>query len=70
MNPTQSQWYSTSMPTTEQRDYYASRAAEARALAKTEKDSKTLAALNELADSYEKLVEEADRITQIRSRLT
>ncbi len=57
------------MPTTEQRDYYARRAAEARSLAATERDPKTLAALNELAESYEKLVIEADRIALIRQRL-
>ncbi len=57
------------MPTPEQRDYYASRAAEARALAESEEDPKTLAALNELAESYEKLVEEADRIALIQQRL-
>lgn len=57
------------MPTPEQRDYYVSRAAEARALAGKEQDPKTLVALNELAESYEKLVEEADRIALIRRRL-
>jgi hypothetical protein len=57
------------MPTTEQRNYYASRAADARSLAEGEPDPKTRAALDELADSYEKLVTEADRILLIRSRI-
>jgi len=57
------------MPTSAQRDYYASRAADARSLAAREEDPKTLAALNELADSYEKLVAEVDRITLIRQRI-
>ncbi len=57
------------MPTTEQREYYASRAAEARALIRTEQDPATLAALQELADSYDKLVAEADRIALIRNRM-
>jgi hypothetical protein len=57
------------MPTTEQRDYYASRAAEARRLAASEDDPATFAALRELADSYEKLVEEVDRIALIKKRL-
>jgi pyridoxine/pyridoxamine 5'-phosphate oxidase len=62
-------WYFSRMPTTEQRDYYASRAAEARALATAEQDPATLAALQELADSYDKLVAEADRIALIRNRM-
>lgn len=57
------------MPTTEQRDYYASRAAEARKLAETEHDPQTLAALRELADSYDRLVNEADRIALVRRRI-
>jgi len=57
------------MPTTEQREYYASRAAEARKLAQSEQDPKTAAALEELAGSYDKLVEEAERIMLIRERL-
>jgi len=57
------------MPTTEQRHYYAARGAEARALAEKEPDPKTRAALTDLADAYEKLLAEVDRITLIREQL-
>lgn len=57
------------MPTTEQRDYYARRAAEARDLAAREEDADTRAALVELAASYDTLVDEADRIATIRERI-
>lgn len=57
------------MPTTEQRDYYASRAADARSMAERERGPKTRSALQELAEAYDKLVAEADRIALIRNRL-
>ena len=58
------------MPTHEQREYYARRAAEVRAMAESAEDPDIRATLEGMADSYDHLVEEADRIAQMRSKLT
>lgn len=57
------------MPSPEQRDYFERRAAEVRALAGRTTDPDVRATLDAMAVSYGKLVEEADRIEQMRTRL-
>lgn len=57
------------MPTIEQRDYFANRAAEIRKLAADALDSDIRSTLESMAASYEKLVEESDRITRFRGNL-
>jgi hypothetical protein len=57
------------MPTAEQREYYARRAVEVRALAKAATDPNIRATLEGMATSYDHLVEEADLIAHMRTQL-
>jgi hypothetical protein len=57
------------MPTADQRDYYARRAVEVRALAKAATDPDIRETLETMAKSYDTLVNEADRIEHMRDRL-
>ena len=57
------------MPTQEQRAYYAQRAVELREMAKKATDADIRQTLLEMAGSYDKLVEEADRIAFMRRRI-
>ena len=57
------------MPTKEQRTYYRNRAAELRRLGESARDPDIRQAYEEMASSYDKLVEEADRIAAIRVRV-
>jgi hypothetical protein len=57
------------MPTAEHREHYARRANEARKMAEAATDPNIRASLEGMASSYDRLVEEVDRITQIRSQL-
>jgi len=54
------------MPTAEQRDDYRRRAATVRDAAKVEADPDMRAALEQMAESYDRLVAEIDRIEHIR----
>lgn len=58
------------MPTPEQRDYYQRRSAEIRALAHKAVDPEIRTTLQGMAGSYEKLVEEADRIAHLRMQIS
>jgi hypothetical protein len=58
------------MPEKEQREYFARRAIEVRALANAATDPDIRKTLDAMAESYDKLVEEADRIEHMRVRLT
>jgi hypothetical protein len=57
------------MPGAEQRDYYYRRAIEVRKLAQAATDNDIRETLETMAASYDKLVEEADRIEHMRRRL-
>lgn len=57
------------MPTLNDRDYYARRAMEVRGLAEAAADPQIKQTLAEMAESYNKLVEEADRIAHLRTAL-
>lgn len=57
------------MPTSEQRDYFARRALEVRQLAKKATDEDIRVTLEQMASSYDHLVEEADRIAVMKGRL-
>ena len=57
------------MPTRNERDYYARRAAEIRQFADNTQDPETQKTLRAMAESYDRLVEEADRIVTLRDRL-
>jgi hypothetical protein len=57
------------MPTADQRDYYARRAAEVRALAKAATEPDIRKTLETMAESYDTLVTEADRIEHMRDQL-
>jgi hypothetical protein len=54
------------MPTLEQRNYYVRRATEVREMAQKATDPSIRQTLEEMAGSYDKLVEEADRIAIMR----
>lgn len=55
------------MPTLEERDRYARRARELRAMANTVRDADIKQTLNDMISSYDNLVDECDRITNMRS---
>lgn len=57
------------MPSLEQRDYYARRAMEIRSFADKAQDPEIKTTLETMAGSYDKLVEEADRIKTLRLKL-
>ncbi len=57
------------MPTPEQREYFARRAATAREQAKAARDPEFRTILERMAESYDKLVEETDRIAYMRTQL-
>lgn len=57
------------MPSPEQRDYYQRRSADVHAMAKRARDPEIRATLQGMAASYDKLVEEADRIADLRLQL-
>lgn len=57
------------MPTLEDRDRYAGRVAELRAMAETARDPDIRKTLNEMITSYDKLVEQADHIANLRGRV-
>lgn len=57
------------MPTAEQRAHYAHRAVELRAMAAAASDADIRQTLEDMALSYDKLVDEADRIASLRRRL-
>lgn len=57
------------MPTPEQRDYYARRAADVREMAANATDADIRATLESMATSYDHLVEEADRIALMRRQV-
>lgn len=57
------------MPTVEERDRYAHRAMELRAMAETVRDADIKRTLEDMVASYDRLVEEADRIASMRARL-
>lgn len=57
------------MPTIEERDRYARRAMELRAMAETVRDTEIKQTLQAMVASYDKLVEECDRIASMRPRL-
>ncbi|HWU72115.1 MAG TPA: hypothetical protein VN137_01425 [Sphingomonas sp.] len=57
------------MPTPEQREYFARRAIEVRQMAEAASDPDIRATLEGMAASYDKLVEETDRIDGMRRRL-
>jgi len=57
------------VPTAEQRDYYKQRAATVRDAATAENDPDMRAALEQMADSYDRLVREIDRIEHIKSAI-
>lgn len=57
------------MPTIEERDRYARRAMELRAMAETVGDPEIKQTLAGMVASYDKLVEEADRIADMRARI-
>ena len=57
------------MPTREQRDYYFRRAAEVRKFASEALDPDIRATLENMAASYDKLVQESDQIEHMRTRL-
>ena len=58
------------MPTQEDRDQYARRAAQARKLAQEATDAELRETLETMALSYDNLVREVDRFQQIRARRT
>jgi predicted transcriptional regulator len=58
------------MPTQEDRDQYARRAAQARKLAQEAADKELRETLEKMAKAYETLVAEADRIARMQHRLT
>ncbi|MEO5938372.1 MAG: hypothetical protein ABIQ43_05115 [Sphingomonas sp.] len=55
------------MPTIEERERYARRAMELRAMAETVHDPGIKRTLEEMVASYDRLVEEADRIAHMRA---
>lgn len=57
------------MPSPEQRAHYAHRAVELRAMAAAASDTDIRKTLEDMAVSYDKLVEEADRIASMQRRL-
>ena len=57
------------MPTAEQRAHYAKRAAELRKMAKSATDRDIRKTLDAMAASYDTLVEEADRIANMKRKL-
>lgn len=57
------------MPTQEDRDQYARRAAQARKLAQEAADTELRETLEQMAQAYETLVAEADRIAHMQHRL-
>jgi hypothetical protein len=57
------------MPTLNQRDYYARRAMEVRGYAEAAKDPEMKKTLETMAASYDRLVEEADKIAYLRASL-
>ncbi|MBS0478858.1 MAG: hypothetical protein JSR79_06110 [Proteobacteria bacterium] len=57
------------MPTIEERERYARRAMELRAMADTVRDSDIRRTIEEMVASYDKLVEEADRIACMRANV-
>ncbi|THD38356.1 MAG: hypothetical protein E7773_00975 [Sphingomonas sp.] len=57
------------MPTIEERDRYARRALELRAMANTVRDADIKQTLNDMIASYDNLVEECDRIVAARPKL-
>ena len=65
----QVRWGSGAVPTQEQRAYFAQRATEVRQMAEKASDPDIRKTLEEMAGSYDKLVEEADRIAVMRGRV-
>ena len=57
------------MPTIEERERYARRAMELRAMAETVRDPDIKQTLETMVASYDKLVEEADRIARMRVKV-
>lgn len=57
------------MPTLEERDRYARRAMELRAMAHGARDPGIRQALEEMTASYDNLVEECDRIAGLRTKV-
>ncbi len=57
------------MPTIEERERYARRAMELRAMAETVRDPDIKQTLQTMVASYDKLVEEADRIARMRAKV-
>lgn len=57
------------MPTIEERERYARRAMELRAMAETVRDPDIKHTLEQMVASYDRLVEEADRIAHMRPSL-
>jgi hypothetical protein len=58
------------MPTIEERERYARRAMELRAMAETVRDPDIKETLETMVTSYDKLVEEADRIARMRVKVS
>jgi hypothetical protein len=58
------------MPTIEERERYARRAMELRAMAETVRDPDIKQTLETMVTSYDKLVEEADRIARMRVKVS
>jgi hypothetical protein len=58
------------MPTIEERERYARRAMELRAMAETVRDPDIKQTLETMVASYDKLVEEADRIARMRVKIS
>jgi hypothetical protein len=57
------------VPTLNERDYYARRAIEVRGFAAVARDPEIKHTLEQMAESYATLVEEADRIARLRTAL-